>query len=134
MINELTLRMTQSLENSVETNKKLVVILEKNGWVKAKNGKIPSNTIESFLFDQTNCISGKCEQSKIALYRTEKDVISLSNARKLIKEETHQKSKKRVKYKIKNRSTQKGGYLQNEDIYYHKYLKYKSKYYKEKNK
>jgi len=86
ILDDVVMRMSQSLENSVKTNKKLAEILEKNGWIKSTNGKIPNNPIESFFFDQTNCTSEKCEKSKIALYRTKKDVISLFDAHKLIKE------------------------------------------------
>ena len=102
---------------SNNNNKKLIDILLKNGWVSANGNSPPKNAIEIFSYhynvecnDTKSC---KTVENKGTVYRTDKKAISLRDAHKQVK---------------KNQDGGSNNFNVSNDMYLHKYLKYKKKY------
>lgn len=98
----------EAITASNDNNKKLINILLKNGWINTNNSSPPKNAIEIFSYHyNVECNDSKgCKNvtNQGTVYRTDKNAISLRDAHKKL---------------------QTGG---SNDIYFHKYLKYKKKY------
>lgn len=102
------MKISSSIENEMKKQQEIAKILIKNGWKVSKTKDVPKDAIEIFSISQEECENDKCSKKNMVLYKTNKDIISIHDARKKLQinneQHTYNKiitSKKPKKYKLK---------------------------------